>query len=102
MLKRNLLNKIKVCFFIFGMIACQSCLNAFASSGYVVHGVSEAKNPKTGVISRTPIVTINGRTAFCVDHEKGIPKTGDGSASVYDNAIVRKILYYGYDGVSDK
>ena len=101
-IKRNLLNKIKVCFFIFGMIACQSCLNAFASSGYVVHGVSEAKNPKTGVISRTPIVTINGRTAFCVDHEKGIPKTGDGSASVYDNAIVRKILYYGYDGVSDK
>lgn len=43
---------------------------------------------------------IDGRVAFCVDHSKTTPGTGVeyGTGEVYNNAEVRKILYYGWGG----
>jgi len=43
---------------------------------------------------------IDGRIAFCVDHAKKSPATGIeyGEGEVYNDAEVRKILYYGWGG----
>ena len=42
---------------------------------------------------------IDGRQAFCIDHSKTTPTTGiDYGSEVYNDARVRKILYYGWTG----
>ena len=42
---------------------------------------------------------VDGKLAFCMEHAKATPSTGtDASATVYDNAAVQKVLYYGYTG----
>lgn len=49
--------------------------------------------------SRVGHFQIDGRTAFCIDHSKTSPGTGvDYWGEVYNDARVRKILYYGWDG----
>ncbi|MDD5823770.1 MAG: SpaA isopeptide-forming pilin-related protein [Firmicutes bacterium] len=43
--------------------------------------------------------TVNGKTAFCMEHSKESPPTGTSlSEKVYRNTGVRKILYYGWEG----
>lgn len=43
--------------------------------------------------------SVNGKAAFCCDHEKFTPPTGTkASASVGNSADVAKVLYYGYGG----
>ena len=43
--------------------------------------------------------SVNGKAAFCCDHEKFTPPTGTkASASVGKSADVAKVLYYGYGG----
>ncbi len=43
--------------------------------------------------------SVNGKAAFCCDHEKFTPPTGTkASASVGNSADVAKVLYYGYAG----
>ena len=42
---------------------------------------------------------IDGRQAFCIDHDKSTPYTGiEFGSEVYNDATVRKILYYGWSG----
>lgn len=42
---------------------------------------------------------VNGQDAFCLEHPKTSPGTGTKvTSSVYDNATIRKILYYGFGG----
>lgn len=43
--------------------------------------------------------TINGKQAFCMEHPKSTPPTGTKiTVSIYDNADIRKVLYYGWGG----
>lgn len=43
--------------------------------------------------------TVNGKTAFCMEHSKNSPETGVSvSQKVYKNEKIRKILYYGWKG----
>lgn len=43
--------------------------------------------------------TINGNIAFCMEHRKTTPITSTGFESkVYDNANIKKVLYYGWKG----
>lgn len=43
---------------------------------------------------------IDGKVAFCMEHQKATPPDGTSfSKSIYDNATIRKILYYGWGGV---
>lgn len=42
---------------------------------------------------------LNGKIAFCLEHEKTTPSTGTSFAeSIYENADIRKALYYGWGG----
>lgn len=43
--------------------------------------------------------TINGKQAFCMEHPKSTPPTGTKiTVSIYDNADIMKVLYYGWGG----
>lgn len=43
--------------------------------------------------------SVNGETAFCMEHKKSTPPTGTKlSTSIYENKNVRKVLYYGWKG----
>ncbi len=43
--------------------------------------------------------TVDGKQAFCMQHKKPTPATGVKlTQSVYDNATVKKVLYYGWTG----
>ena len=42
---------------------------------------------------------VNGRQAFCMVHDKDHPQNGANvTSTVYDNELIAKILYYGWDG----
>ena len=42
---------------------------------------------------------VNGKIAFCMEHQKETPPTGTSfSESIYNNATIRKVLYYGWGG----
>lgn len=42
---------------------------------------------------------VAGKTAFCIQHEKGTPATGTSiTTKIYDNDKIRRVLYYGYGG----
>lgn len=43
---------------------------------------------------------VNGQIAFCMEHQKTTPPTGTSFAEqIYNNATIRKVLYYGWGGV---
>ena len=43
--------------------------------------------------------TVDGKTAFCMEHKKVTPITGNYlTESIYKNETIRKVLYYGYKG----
>ena len=43
---------------------------------------------------------VNGQIAFCMEHQKATPPTGTSFAEqIYNNATIRKVLYYGWGGV---
>ena len=43
--------------------------------------------------------TVNGKQAFCIDHDKKTPPTGTmGTEEIYDNEDLAKCLYYGWLG----
>lgn len=43
---------------------------------------------------------VNGKIAFCMEHQKETPPTGTSfSESIYNNATIRKVLYYGWGGI---
>lgn len=43
--------------------------------------------------------TVNGGQAFCIEHEKPTPPTGTGfTEQIYNNADIKKVLYYGWNG----
>lgn len=43
--------------------------------------------------------TVNGVQAFCMEHEKPTPPTGTGfTEQLYENADLKKVLYYGWNG----
>lgn len=43
--------------------------------------------------------TINGQIAFCMEHQKTSPPTGTSfTEQIYNDANIRKTLYYGYQG----
>lgn len=43
--------------------------------------------------------SVNGVQAFCIEHEKPTPPAGTGfTERVYENADIRKVLYYGWNG----
>lgn len=53
-----------------------------------------------GTTTSTYDFTINGKRAFCMQHP--IPSAVDGQVltpSIYENADIQKVLYYGYGGV---
>lgn len=42
---------------------------------------------------------VNGKIAFCMEHQKETPPTGTSFAEqIYNNATIRKVLYYGWGG----
>lgn len=46
---------------------------------------------------------INGKVAFCIEHEKGSPATDtpNSGTSPYDNETIASILYYGWGGAGN-
>ena len=43
--------------------------------------------------------TVNGRQAFCLEHEKGSPPSGTTFYDeIYNNSDILKVLYYGWEG----
>lgn len=43
---------------------------------------------------------VNGKIAFCMEHQKETPPTGTSFAEqIYNNATIRKVLYYGWGGI---
>lgn len=43
--------------------------------------------------------TVNGSTAFCMEHQKPTPDTGtDFAEEIYYNENIRKVLHYGWEG----
>lgn len=64
---------------------------------------STVNNLASGGVSwggtRVGYFEIDGRQAFCIDHSKTTPSSGmEYSEEVYNDANVRKILYYGWGG----
>lgn len=77
---------------VIGSSGAMSKVNA-ASATVTYNGKSSWNGTTVGKFK------VNGKDALCMEHEKSTPGTGTAAnSSVYDNATVRKILYYGFSG----
>lgn len=88
--------KIKIGAFL-GMLAgvILLCMPMQALGGTTVtfNGYAQCGGIKSGKF------TVDGKTAFCMEHKKVTPITGTSvEQSVYNNAKVKKVLYYGWKG----
>lgn len=78
------------------MVICGSA-QALAASSVIYHGPLWTDTSQGKV--RVGHFTVDGKTAFCMEHSKESPSTGTSLTNkVYRNAAVRKILYYGWEG----
>ena len=89
-------NFIKITMILFiiltGTLILSASSNVFADS-IVQNGSISWNGHKVGDF------TLDGRQAFCVDHEKGQPPSGTWyNDDVYDDTNIRKTLYYGWAG----
>lgn len=65
------------------------------AGGIVYYGDVSYHGYKAGVF------TVNGQQAFCLQHEKWFPNTGDGYIQqIYENNQIRQILYSGWGGAN--
>lgn len=68
-------------------------LAAARASGLVYEGRVTYNSTTVGAF------TLNGNIAFCVEHQKPTPDTGESfHTEIYNNADIRKALYYGWGG----
>lgn len=68
-------------------------LAAARASGLVYEGRVTYNTTTVGAF------TLNGNIAFCVEHQKPTPDTGESfHTEIYNNADIRKALYYGWGG----
>ncbi len=103
---KGILNKSWKILLIFSMVMSMIALkgnnsvrDVIAYSGYPKNASVQYHGKLTYGGSTVGDFTINGNQAFCMQHEKPTPATGVKlTRSIYDNANVKKILYYGWAG----
>lgn len=75
------------------IVVTPNMLSVARASGLVYVG------PLTYITTTVGEFTVNGTTAFCMQHLTPTPDTGTSfSEEIYNNADIRKCLYYGWDG----
>lgn len=63
------------------------------ASGLVYSGKADYHGYKVGIF------TVDGETAFCMQHNKFNPESGENfTEDIYENEDIRRVLYYGMEG----
>lgn len=87
MVKKGILLLSLVLSILFGIMEVQAA-GSVTYNGEVTYGPTTVGD-----------FTVNGNLAFCVEHDKPTPFTGISfTDQVYENADMRKVLYYGWNG----
>lgn len=87
MVKRGVLFWVLCLCMLFGVAEVKAA-GAVNYHGKVVYGPTTVGN-----------FSVNGKQAFCIEHVKPTPPTGTNfSEQIYEDANIRKVLYYGWNG----
>ena len=87
-------SKVITAFMIMFSCVFGNIMNANAASATVVYN---GKATWSG--STVGNFTVNGKQAFCLEHAKTTPPTGTPlTTEIYQNEMVKKVLYYGWTG----